>query len=230
MRHCKRPPAGDGTSPDRSAADHRPGGRAVAAGLPGPQHHQGPLSRGPGSAGSEPHARAATASTAPPTSGGFAPSSLFSATSTCRWRSSASAWTRHPSARALASRRLASGRLGSSPSLKREDPVYTLEELCETAGIDVAFLRLLIEYRLIDRHAQQGPVFTESDLETARICQLLARFGVEPRNLRLLGFVGGARGGARGADHHAVAALDAPRQARVRREDGRGSGKLCSPS
>jgi DNA-binding transcriptional MerR regulator len=78
------------------------------------------------------------------------------------------------------------GRLGGSPSLKREDPVYTQEEVCESAGIDSAFLRLLLEYRLIDRHAQQGAVFTESDLETARICQMLVRFGVEPRNLRLL--------------------------------------------
>jgi DNA-binding transcriptional MerR regulator len=78
-------------------------------------------------------------------------------------------------------------RLGSTPSLKREDAVYTQEELCENAGIDAAFLRLLLEYRLIDRRGQAGPAFTEGDLETARICQLLVRFGVEPRNLRLVG-------------------------------------------
>ncbi len=76
---------------------------------------------------------------------------------------------------------------GASPSLKREDAVYTQAEICENAGIDSAFLRLLVEYRLIDRRGQQGAVFTESDLEIARICQLLVRFGVEPRNLRLLG-------------------------------------------
>ncbi len=64
--------------------------------------------------------------------------------------------------------------------------MYTQEEVCENAGIDAAFLRLLVEYRLIDRPGQQGAVFTESDLEIARICQLLVRFGVEPRNLRLL--------------------------------------------
>lgn len=81
----------------------------------------------------------------------------------------------------------ASARLGTSPTLKRQDAVYTQEELCESAGIDTAFLRLLVEYRLIDRHAQQGTGFTENDLDTARICQLLVRFGVEPRNLRLLG-------------------------------------------
>ncbi len=38
----------------------------------------------------------------------------------------------------------------------------------------------------MDRLAQSGPVLTESDLEIARICHLLARYGVEPRNLRLL--------------------------------------------
>jgi DNA-binding transcriptional MerR regulator len=79
-----------------------------------------------------------------------------------------------------------SARLGHTPSLKREDAVYTQEEICENAGVDANFLRLLIEYRLIERHGQLGPVFTDGDVETARICQLLVRFGVEPRNLRLL--------------------------------------------
>jgi DNA-binding transcriptional MerR regulator len=81
----------------------------------------------------------------------------------------------------------ASARLGHNPGLKREDAVYTQEEMCENAGVDLTFLRLLLEYRLVDRKAQAGPAFTEGDIETARICQLLVRFGVEPRNLRLLG-------------------------------------------
>jgi DNA-binding transcriptional MerR regulator len=71
-------------------------------------------------------------------------------------------------------------------ALRREDAVYTLDELCEAAGVNEAFLRMLLEYRLIDGSPRPGAVFTESDLETARICQLLARYGVEPRNLRLL--------------------------------------------
>jgi len=81
----------------------------------------------------------------------------------------------------------ASARLGTAPSLKREDPVYTQEEFCENAGIEPDFLRMLVEYRLVDRKAQQGAAFTEADLETARICHLMVRFGVEPRNLRLIG-------------------------------------------
>jgi hypothetical protein len=77
---------------------------------------------------------------------------------------------------------------GTSPSLKREEAAYSWEEAGEAAGVDEQFLRMLAEYRLIHRPAQQsGTVLTDSDLEIARICHLLARYGVEPRNLRLLG-------------------------------------------
>lgn len=79
-----------------------------------------------------------------------------------------------------------SGRMVGGAGLRREDALYTQEEICESAGVDAAFFRLLLEYRLIDRPGQQGTVFTDGDLEIARICQLLVRFGVEPRNLRLL--------------------------------------------
>lgn len=74
----------------------------------------------------------------------------------------------------------------SSLVLKKEEPAYTLGELCENAGVTEAFVRMLMEYRLIDGSPKGGTVYTDSDLETARICQLLARYGVEPRNLRLL--------------------------------------------
>lgn len=75
----------------------------------------------------------------------------------------------------------------STPALKREEPAYTLDELCETVGVKPQFVDTLLEYRLIDRAAAAGPAFTDSDLETVRICHLLTRFGVEPRHLRLLG-------------------------------------------
>lgn len=71
-------------------------------------------------------------------------------------------------------------------TLKKENPAYTLAELCEASGSTEAFVRMLVEYRLIDGSLKPGVSFTESDLETARICQLLARYGVEPRNLRLV--------------------------------------------
>jgi DNA-binding transcriptional MerR regulator len=71
-------------------------------------------------------------------------------------------------------------------SLVREEASYTTEELCEALGSTEEFILGLIEFRLIDRTSDSGPAFTESDLETARICQRLARFQVEPRHLRVL--------------------------------------------
>jgi len=76
--------------------------------------------------------------------------------------------------------------LRSNATLKKEEPSFTWAELCQQAGVNDGFLRVLVEYRLIEPSAQSGRVFTESDAEIARICQVLARFGVEPRNLRLL--------------------------------------------
>ncbi len=76
--------------------------------------------------------------------------------------------------------------LHSNRALRREEPVYTWDELGRQTGATETLLRTLVDYRLIDPAAQSGVAFTESDLEIARICQLLARFGVEPRNLRLL--------------------------------------------
>jgi DNA-binding transcriptional MerR regulator len=76
--------------------------------------------------------------------------------------------------------------LATTPLLKREEPVYTWEEAPEAAGVDNDFFRMLAEYRLVERSGQSGPILAESDLEIARICHLLARFGLEPRNLRLL--------------------------------------------
>jgi DNA-binding transcriptional MerR regulator len=72
------------------------------------------------------------------------------------------------------------------PAIKREQPLYTQEELCEATGADAQFVRTLVEFRLLDRPAAAGPAFTESDLEVVRVCQALARFGIEPRNLRLI--------------------------------------------
>jgi DNA-binding transcriptional MerR regulator len=76
------------------------------------------------------------------------------------------------------------GRTGVA--VRREEPVHTLQDVCESAGADAQFVQLLLEYRLIDPPDSSGKLFTDSDVETARICHLLTRFGVEPRNLRLL--------------------------------------------
>lgn len=76
--------------------------------------------------------------------------------------------------------------LRSNLVLRREEAVYTATELCEQAGVTDTFLRVLIEFRLVEPSAQTGAIFTDTDVEIARTCQLLARFGVEPRNLKLL--------------------------------------------
>jgi DNA-binding transcriptional MerR regulator len=71
-------------------------------------------------------------------------------------------------------------------SLAREAVLYTLENLCDALGVEEEFILGLLEYRLVERASEDGPAFTESDLDTARICQRLARFQVEPRHLRVL--------------------------------------------
>ena len=76
------------------------------------------------------------------------------------------------------------GRFGAV--LRREEPAYSLQEVCDATGANAQFVQVLLDYRLIDRSSQAGKAFTEADMEIARICQLLTRFGVEPRNLRLL--------------------------------------------
>lgn len=76
--------------------------------------------------------------------------------------------------------------LRSTQVLRYEEPVYSWDDICRQLGTTDSFLRVLTEYRLVEPAAQTGLVFTENDLEIARICQLLARFDVEPRHLRLM--------------------------------------------
>ncbi len=75
---------------------------------------------------------------------------------------------------------------GQTMRLIREEPAYTLHELCEAAAVDEEFVLGLTEYRFIERLRESGAMFGESDLEVVRICQRLARFDVEPRHLRIL--------------------------------------------
>jgi DNA-binding transcriptional MerR regulator len=70
--------------------------------------------------------------------------------------------------------------------LGREELKYTQEGLCEAAGVDEEFVLRLGEFRLVVPSRESGPAFTESDLDTVRVCHRLSRFEVEPRNLRML--------------------------------------------
>ncbi len=105
----------------------------------------------------------------------------------------------------------ASAHLGASLSLKREDEVYTQEEFCENAGIDTAFLRLLVEYRLIERRGQQGLVFTDErprDRPHLPFACPVRSGAPQSTPARLFG---GAGSGACGADNHTFAAVCACR-------------------
>jgi DNA-binding transcriptional MerR regulator len=73
-------------------------------------------------------------------------------------------------------------------ALRREQRRFTFDEAVDGAGVDPEFLRELADFNLVDRTAASapGPVLTDTDVEIARICDLLARHGVAPRNLHLL--------------------------------------------
>jgi DNA-binding transcriptional MerR regulator len=60
----------------------------------------------------------------------------------------------------------------------------TFEELCEQTGAQPAFVRELEEYGLIEAENGHGSVYPESDAGIVAVCAQLARFGIEPRNLR----------------------------------------------
>lgn len=74
----------------------------------------------------------------------------------------------------------------TSDSLRVEERSLSWEEAAKTSGIPPSFLQQLSEYRLIEARRSDEGHLTETDLDIARMCHLLSRFGVEPRNLRLL--------------------------------------------
>jgi DNA-binding transcriptional MerR regulator len=80
----------------------------------------------------------------------------------------------------------APGQAGAPAGLRREEATYSWDEAREAAGLDEELLGTLAEYHLIQRPDDTGASLSETDVEIARICHMLARFGVEPRNLRLL--------------------------------------------
>jgi DNA-binding transcriptional MerR regulator len=91
--------------------------------------------------------------------------------------------TASPIGRALAS----PAPLETDQGLRRPEHRAAWEEAQEAAGVSELFLRQLAEFRLIEASpANLDAGLSETDIEIARICDLLARFGVEPRNLRLL--------------------------------------------
>jgi DNA-binding transcriptional MerR regulator len=60
-----------------------------------------------------------------------------------------------------------------------------LEELCERAAAEPAFVRELESFGLVEVESDgRSSGYPESDAEVAAVCARLARYGLEPRNLR----------------------------------------------
>jgi DNA-binding transcriptional MerR regulator len=69
--------------------------------------------------------------------------------------------------------------------LRQPDQDIDLEKLCERAGVDAGFVHELEDYGLLQPRLDDGGTrYPERDVEVAAACWKLARYGVEPRNLR----------------------------------------------
>jgi DNA-binding transcriptional MerR regulator len=69
--------------------------------------------------------------------------------------------------------------------LTMRDPRIDLRTLCERSGADAAFVRELEEYGILEPSAEDGErLYPERDADVVAACARLARFGIEPRNLR----------------------------------------------
>jgi DNA-binding transcriptional MerR regulator len=69
--------------------------------------------------------------------------------------------------------------------LAATEPEIDLRTLCERAAVEPAFVRELEEYGLVEPRMEDGEArYPERDAEVVAACARLARFGIEPRNLR----------------------------------------------
>jgi DNA-binding transcriptional MerR regulator len=66
-----------------------------------------------------------------------------------------------------------------------EEERIDLRTLCERATVEPAFVRELEEFGLLEPELADGePRYLERDVDLAVACARLARYGIEPRNLR----------------------------------------------
>jgi DNA-binding transcriptional MerR regulator len=69
--------------------------------------------------------------------------------------------------------------------LAASEPEIDLRTLCERAAVEPSFVRELEDYGLVEPRREDGdPFYPERDAEVVAACARLARFGIEPRNLR----------------------------------------------
>ena len=69
--------------------------------------------------------------------------------------------------------------------LAAREPEIDLRALCERSGAEPAFVRELEDYGLLEPLVTDGERrYPERDVEVVATCARLARYGIEPRNLR----------------------------------------------
>jgi DNA-binding transcriptional MerR regulator len=69
---------------------------------------------------------------------------------------------------------------------RMEIRLVDLDELCERSGADPAFVKELEEYGIVEETGGRGTGYPEGDADVVATCARLARYGIEPRNLRAI--------------------------------------------
>ncbi|TMJ95745.1 MAG: MerR family DNA-binding transcriptional regulator [Actinobacteria bacterium] len=93
-------------------------------------------------------------------------------------------------------RRTPGRRRASESALRAPEPEIDLATLCERASVDRSFVRDLEDFGLVEPRVEDGEnQYPERDVDVVTACARLARYGVEPRNLRAF-----RTGADRGAD------------------------------
>lgn len=69
---------------------------------------------------------------------------------------------------------------------RMEIRLVDLDELCERSGADPAFVKELEEYGIVEEAGGRGSGYPEGDADVVATCARLARYGIEPRNLRAI--------------------------------------------
>ena len=84
-------------------------------------------------------------------------------------------------------KRRAQSRKRADGALAAAEPEIDLRTLCERTGVDAAFIRELEDYGLLEPRVEDGEQrYPEPDVQVVDACVRLARFGIEPRNLRAI--------------------------------------------
>jgi DNA-binding transcriptional MerR regulator len=82
-------------------------------------------------------------------------------------------------------KRRAARRRSADGFLSTRDTLIDVRTLCERAGADAAFVRDLEDYGILEPVDEDGERrYPERDVDVVIACGRLARFGIEPRNLR----------------------------------------------